>query len=147
MQLSGLVGNGDVAVERSGPGRRFSIGVALAGRHSRFGRLQPITPDGQLQIFDGDARGDQRIVWTTRHRGLDAATRRAGAPRFGAPHRLAASGVRFSPFVSAPDCLTATAQGCDNAAEASAAFGPRREAILAWSLRTGAAYAAVYRVR
>ena len=147
VQLSGLVGDGDVAVERSGPGRRFSIGVALVGHHSRFGRLRPITTDGQLQMFDGDSRGDQMIVWTTRHRGLYAATRRAGARRFGVPHRLVASGVRFSAFVSAPDCLTATAQGCDNAAEASAGFGPRGEAILAWSLRTGATYAAVYRIR
>jgi hypothetical protein len=147
VQLSGLVGDGDVVVERSGPGRRFSIGVALAGGHGRFGRPQQITADGQLQILDSDARGDQMIVWTTRRRGLYAATRRAGAPHFGVPHRLAASGVRFSPFVSAPDCVTATARGCDDAAEASAAFGPRREAILAWSLRTGATYAAVFRVR
>lgn len=131
-QSTGLVGDGTVAVERCGRGGRCSISVALANRHGGFGRLQRITAHGQLQLLDGDARGDQIIVWTARNRSLYAATRRANAAHFGQPHRLSGSGVRLSIVTGA--------------AEVSAAFGPRGKAIVAWSLRTGATFAAVYRV-
>lgn len=140
-QLCGLLGAGTVAVQRCGPGRPGPISVAVANRNGRFGRLAPITADGQLQLLVGDARGDQLIVWTTHNGGLYAATRQAGAARFAARHRLSASGVRSSAFVSVPGC----AQYCPDAAEVNATFGPRGEVIVAWSLSAGATFAAVYR--
>lgn len=130
-QVSGLVGDRTVAVQRCAPRRRCSISVALGNRHGGFATPQRITTDGRLQLLSGDARGDQLILWTTKDRILYGAVRPADAAHFGRAHRLSAAGVAF-------DANT-------GALGVTGAFGPRGEAIVGWELAAGATMAAVYR--
>ncbi|MDQ2760607.1 MAG: hypothetical protein M3Y17_09320 [Actinomycetota bacterium] len=132
VRLTGLGTASAVAVQRCAAHRRCTIGVALADRSRRFGQLQPITADGRLPFtavgrgadLQSDSRDDLLLIWTN-HRGIVyAATRSTRAHRFGPPHRLSGPGV--------------------NANTVTSAYGPRGEAIVAWSLHSGKTMAAVY---
>lgn len=86
-----------------------------------------ITANGrQLLKLQSDDRGDLLLVWSNERGVLYAATRAVGARRLSTAHRLSESGV--------------------NPGTVAAAFGPRREAIVAWS-QSGRTLASVYSLR
>ena len=112
--IQALVGDGDVAIERCGPGSRCSISVAFAGARRHFGKPQRVTADAKrLELLVGDARGDQLLVWNGSDGRERAATRRAGSRRFGPSRTL-----------SAPGAVVDRVTG---------AFGPRGEALVVWT--------------
>lgn len=116
-QLDGLVADGAVAVKRCAPRQQCTIAVALA-RADGGGFLpsRQITKSGRrLLSLQSDGRGDLLLVYGTYRGELYAVTEVASARRFGAPHRLSGPGVTASSVTSA--------------------FGPRGEAIVAWSQR------------
>lgn len=127
VRLSGLVADGAVAVRRCAAHRRCTISVALARPDREFTHPQAITANGrQLLELQSDDHGDLLLVWSNERGVLYAATRAFGARRLSAPHRLSESGV--------------------NPGTVAAAFGPRGEAIVAWS-QSGRTIASVYSSR
>jgi hypothetical protein len=125
VNLTGLMAYDAIAVQRCVRHHPCTIAAAVARRNSRFARLQPISTDGRLLQLQGDRHGDELLVFGGPHGVLYAATRLQHAPRFSAPRRLSPPGVNPSTVTSA--------------------FGPRGEAIVAWS-QNGQTMAAVYDV-
>ena len=122
-RLSGRVAGGAVAVQSCRRRQRCAIAVTLAKRDGGFARPDQVTAHGRhlLALVDDD-RGDLMVVWSDDRGILLAATRGASAPRFSAPHRLSRPGANG----------------------ATAAYGPRCEAVVAWS-RAAHTIAAVWR--
>ncbi len=124
--VDGLVGDGDVAVQRCVPFPRCSISVSTGDTHERFDKPRKVTADGQLQLLVGDAIGDQLIAWIASNGSIYAVTRTGPSGGFGPVHRLSAPGVTVSNLAGA--------------------FGPRGEAIVTWEEPTvNALIATVYR--
>lgn len=122
-----LVADGAVGVQQCAAHRRCTIAVALARADRQFTRPQQIPANGgRLLALQSDDRGDLLVVWSTNRNVLYAATRASGGRRLSAPHRLSKPGAH-------PGAVTA-------------AFGPRGEAIVAWS-QSGRTIASVYASR
>jgi hypothetical protein len=124
VRLYAVVADGAIATQRCAAHQRCTIAVALARADHRFARQQLVTAHGpHLLSLQSDDRGDLVLVWANDRNILYAATRAAGALRLSAPHRLSHQSV--------------------NPGTVIAAYGPRNEAIVAWS-RHGRTLAAVY---
>ena len=123
VNVTGLVADDAVAVQRCRPHQRCTIGVALADRDGRFAPLQAITGDGRLAQLQDDGHGDLLLVYTSHRRVVYAVTKTARAHHVSAPRQLSRPGVE-------PGSV-------------SSAFGPRGEAIVAWS-DSGQTMSAVY---
>ncbi len=124
VRLSGLVADGAVAVQRCAAHRRCTIAVALVRADRQFSQPQAITAHGhRLLELKSDDHGDLLLVWSNDRGVLYAATKASGARTVSTPHRLSGSGV--------------------NPGTVTAAFGPHREAIVAWS-RSGHTIASAY---
>ncbi len=131
INTTGWVADHGVAFLRCARGRPCTLSVSVAGRRGRFGVPQMIARGATPEQFLGDGRGDLLLVYRDHHDAIYAVSRPASSHHFSAPVRLAPPGTDTG---TATDTTTVTG-----------AFGPDREAIVAWS-HAGKTYAAVYRV-